>query len=103
VIIDLPQAVDAAANNNAEAMLARDVDNITHYYGQYAPQLLQTRYAKEIWALFEEGALHADVELSGEFTDSTDVADVDGVLLEIKEALAEEQSRQERLREAEDA
>jgi len=102
VVIDLPQAVDAAANNNAEAMLTRDVDNITNYYGQYAPELLQTRYAKEIWALFEDGALHPEIELSGEFEDSDELADVDGVLLEIKEALAEEQERQERLREAEE-
>jgi len=103
VVIDLPQAVDAAANNNAEAMLTRDVDNITNYYGQYAPELLQTRYAKEIWALFEDGVLHREIELSGEFEDSEELADVDGVLLEIKEALAEEQERQERLREAEEA
>jgi RIO kinase 1 len=84
-------------------MLARDVDNITQYYGQYAPQLLQTRYAKEIWALFEDGALHPEVELSGEFEDDTGLADVDAVLLEIKEALAEEESRLERLREADEA
>ncbi len=102
VIIDLPQAVDAAANNNAEAMLTRDVNNMTHYYGQYAPQLLQTRYAKEIWALFEDGQLHPETELSGEFEESGDLADVDAVLLEIKEALAEEQNRQERLREVEE-
>ena len=55
VIIDLPQAVDAAANNNARAMLERDVENMTAYYGLFAPQLLETRYAQEIWEHFEEG------------------------------------------------
>ncbi|MCE9901783.1 PA4780 family RIO1-like protein kinase, partial [Raoultella terrigena] len=57
VIIDLPQAVDAAANNHAQSMFERDVNNITAYYGQFAPQLLKTRYAKEIWMLYEDGKL----------------------------------------------
>jgi RIO kinase 1 len=102
VIIDLPQAVDAAANNNAYAMLERDVANMTHYYGQYAPDLLKTRYAEEIWALFEDAALDPDLELTGEFEDSSDLADVDGVLEEIKAAFAEEEERKERIREAEE-
>jgi RIO kinase 1 len=101
VIIDLPQAVDAAGNNNAESMLARDVDNMTRYYGHYAPELLDSRYAKEIWALYENGELHPEVELTGHFEESTQAADVDAVLQEIKAAFAEEQDRQERLREAE--
>ncbi len=101
VIIDLPQAVDAAANNHARSMLARDVDNMTHYYGQFAPELLGSRYAQEIWALYEDGKLHEDIELTGEFAENTDSADVDAVLDEIKSVFAEEQARQERLREAE--
>ena len=99
VIIDLPQAVDAAGNNNAQAMLERDVNNMTTYYGQYAPELLTTKYAKEIWALFEDGKLHPDIELSGYFEESTEAADVDVVMQEIKAAYAEELERQERLRE----
>lgn len=101
VIIDLPQAVDAAANNHAQSMLARDVNNMTLYYGQFAPELLGSRYAKEIWALYEDGKLHEDIELTGEFAESTDSADVDAVLDEIKSVFAEEMARQERLREAE--
>lgn len=100
VIIDLPQAVDASANNNAQAMLARDVDNMTRYYGQFAPELLDSRYAKEMWALYEDGELHADTTLTGEFAESTQTADVDAVLEEIKAAFAEEQERRERIREA---
>lgn len=98
VIIDLPQAVDAAANNNARRMLERDVNNMTHYYAQYAPQLLDTHYAKEIWALYEEGELNPEVELTGLFEEPEKAADVDSVLEEIKAALLEEQGRQERLR-----
>lgn len=101
VIIDLPQAVDAAANNNARTMLARDVDNMTTYYGQYAPQLLQTRYAEEIWSLFEQSALHPDITLTGHFDDPDDAADVDSVLLEIQAALQEEEDRRARLSENE--
>lgn len=100
VIIDLPQAVDAAANNNAQSMLERDVENMTSYYSQYAPELSDSRYAKEIWALYEDGKLHADVELTGRFEERTQTADVDAVLEEIKLVFAEEQYRQERLREA---
>ncbi|MCW8919403.1 MAG: serine protein kinase RIO [Gammaproteobacteria bacterium] len=102
VIIDLPQVVDAAGNNNAEWMFARDVNNMTSYYGQFAPELLQTRYAKEIWALYEGGELTPEVELSGHFTESTEAADVEVVMQEIKAAFAEEQERQRRLREAQE-
>lgn len=101
VIIDLPQAVDAAANNNACAMLERDVKNMTDYYGLFAPELLNSHYAQEIWALYEEGELHPDLKLTGHFEMDTHEADVDSVMLEIKAALAEEESRKERLREAE--
>ncbi|MGB2260360.1 MAG: PA4780 family RIO1-like protein kinase [Porticoccaceae bacterium] len=97
VIIDLPQAVDASANNHAEAMLYRDVDNMTYYYGQFAPELLNSQYGKEIWALYEDGALKPGVELSGNFAESEQTSDVDGVLEEIKAVLMEEQKRQERL------
>lgn len=102
VIIDLPQAVDAAANNNAAAMLKRDVVNITDYYSQFAPELRATRYAEEMWALYEEGELHPDLQLTGEFEDSDESADVDAVLEEIKAAFAEEQERLERIRVADE-
>jgi RIO kinase 1 len=101
VIIDLPQAVDAAANNNAESMLERDVNKISSYYGLYAPELLNCQYGKEIWKLFEDGELTPDIELTGIFTENTQAADVDGVLQEIESAIAEEQNRQERLNEEE--
>lgn len=100
VIIDMPQAVDAAGNNNAQSMLERDVNNVTNYYAQYAPQLSVTKYAKEMWALYEDGELHADYELTGHFEESTEDADVDVIMQEIKAAFAEEQERLERIREA---
>lgn len=99
VIIDLPQAVDASANNNAEVMLARDIANMTIYYGQFAPQLLGSNYAKEIWALYEDGALKPDTVLSGYFAEPEDESDVDSVLDEIKAVLKEEEKRLERLQE----
>ena len=101
VIIDLPQAVDAAANNNAQSMLARDVNNMTTYYGQYAPSLLASHYAEEIWSLYEDGELNPESELTGQFELDDHAADVDGVLEDIKAAYAEEQERLERIREAE--
>ena len=97
VIIDLPQAVDASANNNAQWMLARDVTRITAYYGRYAPELIGTRYAQEIWALYEKGALHPNVELTGRFVDNTPDADVETVLRVIQAAKEEEDERKQRL------
>ena len=102
VIIDLPQAVDAAANNNARKMLDRDVRNMTEYYAQYAPELLETRYAAEMWSLYEEGKLTPESELTGHFADPEGEADVDSVVAEIRAVLEEEAARQERLRDAED-
>jgi RIO kinase 1 len=102
VIIDLPQAVDAAGNNNAEAMLERDVNKMRDYYGLFAPELLETNYAKEIWARYEEGELHPDIELTGYFAPDTHEADVDLVLEEIKAAMAEEQERLERIQMADE-
>ncbi len=86
VIIDLPQAVDAAANNNAARMLERDVNNLANYFGQFAPELLTTRYGKEIWQLYETGNLHADVKLTGQFKSSDKPANVGSVMREIKAA-----------------
>jgi RIO kinase 1 len=81
VIIDLPQAVDAAGNNHAARMLERDVGNLRTYFGRFAPELLATKYGKEIWALYETGALHPAVELTGRFERRERAAvDLDSVL-----------------------
>lgn len=100
VIIDLPQAVDASANNNAKAMLMRDVSNITHYYGQFAPELLASKYGQEMWALYERGELTFETKLTGLFKENTIAADVDNVIEEIKAAFMEEQDRLQRIAEA---
>ncbi|WP_281649000.1 PA4780 family RIO1-like protein kinase [Parendozoicomonas sp. Alg238-R29] len=97
VIIDLPQAVNAAANNNAKAMLERDVSNITEYYAQFAPELLNSRYAEEMWALFEESKLTPETELTGFFEENTNSADVDAMLAEIQAVIAEEEEKQQRM------
>jgi RIO kinase 1 len=93
VIIDLPQAVDAAANNNAARMLERDVDNLAAYFGQFAPELLNTRYGKEIWKLYESGSLHPDVPLTGRFKISGKKADVGSVMKVIADAREEAMRR----------
>ncbi len=100
VIIDLPQAVDAAANNHAKWMLERDINNITDYYAQFAKNLENSFYAKEIWALYEDGILHPETVLSGDYSIIEEDIDVDIVLEEIKAAYQEEQARQQRMREA---
>ena len=100
VIIDLPQAVDASANNNAEWMLARDINNIRDYYGQFAPELLATEYAKEMWAVYEKGDLTPDTELTGQFTEIETEADIATIMQEIDAARDDERFRRERVREA---
>jgi RIO kinase 1 len=97
VIIDLPQAVDAAGNNHASSMLERDVGNLANYFGQFATELRKTDYGKEIWSLYESGALHAEVELTGRFERSLKPADLVGVMREIDDARAEEAARVARL------
>ncbi|TNC79496.1 MAG: serine protein kinase RIO [Oleiphilus sp.] len=101
IIIDLPQAVDPAANNHAKRMFERDVNNMRDYYSHFAPQLRETQYAKEIWSLFEAGELHPDSALTGHFIDEAGPADVDAVVEEIKAVMAEEEARLERLKDAE--
>jgi RIO kinase 1 len=98
VIIDLPQAVDAAGNNHAQRMLTRDVNNLKHYFGRFAPSLLSTQYAPEIWDLYQRGELTPDTELSGRFKAVEKKADLSGVFREIKSAQSDELARRERLR-----
>jgi RIO kinase 1 len=83
VIIDLPQAVNASGNNNARSMLERDVENITAYFGRFAPELLSTDYGREIWKLYASGKLSITSELTGLFEQSDAPADVKGVMREI--------------------
>ncbi len=94
VIIDLPQAVNAAGNLGAGAMLERDVANLASYFGRFAPELLTTQYGKEIWRLYEAGKLKPDTELTGRIALDTRVADVAAVLEEVNLALKAEAARQ---------
>lgn len=95
VIIDLPQAVSAAGNNNARFMLRRDVGNITISLGRFAPELLDTHYAEEMWALFEQSELYPDTELTGQFVFDVREADVDSVMQSIIDAREEAIIRQQ--------
>jgi RIO kinase 1 len=95
VIIDLPQAVDAAGNNSALAMLERDVANINACLGRFAPELLATEYAREMWALFENGKLQPESVLSGLFVRDEKPADVGAVMEAINDARAEAIIRQQ--------
>jgi RIO kinase 1 len=97
VIIDLPQAVNAAGNNAAKAMLERDVNNLRATLGRFAPELLATEYAREMWSLFEQGELRPESELTGVFAPDETVVDPDQVLLVIDDAREEEIQRQLRI------
>ncbi len=97
VIIDLPQAVDAAGNNHAQRMLLRDVQNLRDFFGQFAPALLATDFGPEIWSLYQAGLLSNDTPLTGRFARSTAAVDVGGVLREIDDARAEDAARRLRM------
>lgn len=101
VIIDLPQAVNASANNNAEWMFARDVNNMRSYYSQYVPELEQTEYAKEMWQLYQAGELFPETKLTGLFVESDELADVESILDEIDAARLEAETRELRKSESE--
>jgi RIO kinase 1 len=97
VIIDLPQAVDAAGNNHAPRMLIRDVNNLRNYFGRHEPALLATQYGPEIWSLFVSGALETDMLLTGRYEPKHGAVDLSGVLREIEDARLDEVARQQRL------
>jgi len=96
VLIDFPQVVNAAGNNNAKSMLQRDVRNITQYYAQYAPEIAETHYAEEMWELHEKSELSTELKLTGKFKFSTRAADVASVLNMIDLAYEDELDRRDR-------
>jgi RIO kinase 1 len=97
VIIDLPQAVDAAGNNHAPRMLLRDVANLRDFFGQFAPELLATQYGPEIWSLYQGGLLSNDTPLTGRYTPSHTDVDLASVMREIDDARDEDAARRQRM------
>jgi RIO kinase 1 len=93
VIIDLPQAVDAAGNNHAPRMLMRDVDNLRNFFGRFAPALLSTRFGPEIWSLYASGLLAPGVPLTGHYEPQAGAVDLSAVLREIEDSRLEEAAR----------
>ena len=97
VIIDLPQAIDAAGNNHASRMLLRDVANLRGFFGQFAPELLQTQYGLEIWDLYQRGVLYPETVLTGRFQHKAGAVDMRSVMREIDDARDEEAARRARM------
>jgi len=96
VIIDLPQAVNAAGNNHASSMLERDVDNLAGYFGRFAPSLLGTQYGKEIWALYAHGDLTTESKLTGYVAPEATPVDLKSVLRVIEDVRRDEEKKQAR-------
>jgi len=93
VIIDLPQAVDAAGNNHAQRMLLRDVVNLRDFFGRFAPDLLRTDFGPEIWDWYQRGELTTETVLTGTFEREAGEVDLTSVLREIEDARLEEAAR----------
>ena len=100
VIIDLPQAVDAAGNNHAARMLLRDVGNLRNFFGGFAPELLATQYGAEIWGLFERGVLQPGTPLTGRYERQQGAVDLSALMREIDDARDEEAMRRLRMQTA---
>lgn len=100
IIIDLPQAVDAAGNNHAMSMLERDVGNLADFFGQFAPELINTHYGKEIWSLYAKGALTPETVLTGQFKQDSKPVDLKSVVRVIDAVRDDEAKKQMRLAEA---
>ena len=100
VIIDLPQAVDAAGNNHASRMLLRDVGNLRGFFGRFAPELLATEYGPEIWDLYRRGLLTTETELTGRFMPDKSNVDLVSVMREIRDAQSEDEAKRQRMAEA---
>ena len=100
VIIDLPQAVDAAGNNHAPAMLERDVANLRSFFGRFAPEILATNYGGEIWAMYQAGTLTPSSVLTGLYAPEQKAVDLEAVVREIGDAEREEAAKQLRRLEA---
>ena len=97
VIIDLPQAIDAAGNNHASRMLLRDVANLRSFFGRFAPELLHTQYGLEIWDLYQRGVLYPETVLTGRFERKAGSVDMSSVMREIEDARNEESARRLRM------
>ncbi|MDO8889216.1 MAG: PA4780 family RIO1-like protein kinase [Hydrogenophaga sp.] len=97
VIIDLPQAVDAAGNNHAQRMLLRDVGNLRDFFGQFAPELLKTQFGPEIWSLYQSGLLSNDTPLTGRYQRAPGTVDLGSVMREIDDARDEDAARRLRM------
>ena len=100
VIIDLPQAVDAAGNNHAQRMLMRDVANLRDFFGQFAPELLKTQYGPELWSLYQSGLLSNDTPLTGRYARVEGDVDMQAVMREIDDARAGDAARRLRMQTA---
>jgi RIO kinase 1 len=93
VIIDLPQAVDAAGNNHAARMLLRDVNNLRNFFGRLAPAILPTQHGPEMWDLYTRGVLQPDTPLTGRYERQPGAVDLASVMREIEDARFEEDAR----------
>ena len=97
VIIDLPQAVDAAGNNHAQRVLMRDVGNLAAFFGRFAPELRQTEYGPEIWSLYVAGGLTVETPLTGRYERKKGAVDLRAVMREIEDTREEENERLRRM------
>jgi RIO kinase 1 len=96
VIIDFPQSVDAASNQNARKLLLRDVENLKRFLSRSAPEERPGAYAEEMWDLYAKSLLTPETRLTGRHRPSERRVDTAAVLDLVGEANHDERKRRER-------
>jgi RIO kinase 1 len=56
-VIDFPQMVDARKNQNAQAMLQRDIERVCEYFVKFGVAASPDRISYELWDLYHNGLL----------------------------------------------
>lgn len=94
-LIDFPQAVDPASNQNSRRLLLRDVENLHRFLARFAPQVKRPPYGEEMWQLYQANRLTPTTKLDGTYRAPREKTDTAAVLTLIGEAGDEERARRE--------
>ena len=95
VVIDFPQAVDPAHNQNARKLLVRDLDNLQLLLTHSVPGSRRLPYGQELWALYTKDNLTPDTQLTGRYRPPKRKANTESVLYEVEVAERDARQRQE--------
>jgi len=97
VIIDFPQAINAAGNQNAERILLRDINNLNSFLARHVPRTRRLPYGQEMWAAYQRSELTPDYQLTGKFVAAPQKTTTKSLLEEIADIERESRERRRSL------